>query len=243
MKKTFLCFFVSCLLSTSIYAQIPTIKPTESQYEFISINNGTQLCFDKKTKLCEMYIYSDNQFEDKSARIALGKTTDEIMKSLINLRNAMDNEKSEFTINGYSFYVVSTDRLVILSVGKLDNTAGTYCITDGTINSVVKYFIMNKGVNVGDGCKVTADYVGYIGGMFWVSLPQYRINKTLINLDCASFDNKFTDFLKCEKNHELTIEEIASLKSFIEYGKIKENDDARFFLKIAENLLKDQSQP
>ena len=235
MKRILLALLCS-ILFVNLFAQIPTIKPTELKYEFISISGGTGLGHDKEQNVYDLVVASDNQFEDKSAIITLGKSSEEIVNSLINLQNTMSSVNMEFDVDGYSFYVPSKGKLLIQNTGKLNYTAGSYILTEYMLESMMKYIIANAGAPVGDKYIVTVNFMGKFSADFDIVFPSYNNKKLTAHLILSNLNNKFASIVKGKAGTVLSKDDILKIADNIANGKVENNREALFFLQIAEAL-------
>ena len=232
MKK-FLSVVLFCTLCVTVVAQIPTITPTAQKIQFVSIDGGTGLSVDHETNTFCMIVGSDNQFEQKFAQITLGKTAYEAMTSLVNLRNVITQENTEFQLEGYSFFVTK-GKIYILNHGKLDYTAGEYFIKDTHLLGMMKYFLTYQGASFGDDFVVTANFFGKFSGMVDLRLPKYNVDRIVLVMSTDGFNCKFTSIFKAKEGYVLTKQDIQKIARGIENGQIKNDADALLFLNIAE---------
>ena len=226
IMKRFLFGLMLMIISIHAFSQIAAIQPQKQRFEFL----GSHICYDTETGEYDMIIKSDNQFEDKTVHLNLGKSVDEVMSSLKNLKEAIMVEKSEFKLEGYDFYVASKGRAAILGVGKLSNTAGTYYITDGGIYNDMMAMIDKYNLDYGK-YQVVVYSINTSFAMFSIKFTDYGASK-LITLNMNDYKNKFTSFINANKDDVLTDEQIQLLVTKIKNGTIRENKDSQYFLKV-----------
>ena len=235
MKKNILTLLLSAV-SIIVSAQIPAIQPTETKYDLTYIYGGVSIGYDREQSVYELVVSSDNQFEDKMAIISLGKSSDEAMNSLVNLRNTTSSVNMEFEVEGYAFYVPKDGKLVIKNIGKLNYTAGTYEITNFIIETMMKHLIAYEGASVGENFTTTVNFVGKFSAMIDVVLPLYGNQKLTADMILNNLNNKFSSVLKAKGGYVLTKNDIVTIAQNIENGKIRNDRESLFFLKIAETI-------
>lgn len=226
MKKT-LTALMLCFVSIISYSQIQPIQTQKPRFEFL----GPHVCYDTEIGDFDMMIKSDNQFEDTRAHISLGKSPEQAIESLKNLKDAIMTEKAEFTLEGYSFYVVAKGRAAILGLGKLEHTAGSYYVTDAGINSDI--FAIVEKFNLGYGEFEVSIYSVSSFAMLYIYFPQYG-NRELITLNTNDYKKKMSDYISGEKGTVLTESQVQLLIEKIKDGTIRENNDTRLFIKVVE---------
>lgn len=225
MKKV-ISSLMLCFVSIYAFSQIGAIQPQKQRFEFI----GTHICLDTETGEYDMMIKSDNQFESTRAHLHLGKSVEEVMTSLKNLKDAIMIEKSEFKLEGYDFYVASKGRAAILGVGKLAHTAGSYYITNSGINDDIMAMIEKYNLGYGN-ITVSIYAIGSSYAMLRLNLNDYGFYKS-ISLDVNDYKNKITSFLKGEKDDILNDEQIQMLVNKIEDGTIRKTKESQLFFEI-----------
>lgn len=227
MKKL-ITLLALCLISIWCSAQIQAIQPQKQRFEFI----GPHICFDTETGTYDMMIKSDNQYEDKRAHLSLGKSIEDVMSSLKNLKAAIMVEESQFSLDGYEIYVVKKGSGVILGTGKLAHTAGTYYITDAGIHDDMMAMIDKYNLPYGK-IEVIVYSIHSSFAMLRIVLPDYGATK-LVTLDTSNYNKKLTSFMSGNKDDVLTSEQIDKIATKIKDGTIRNNKDSQFFLKVVE---------
>ena len=225
MKKTIAALML-CFVSIYVFSQIGVIQPQKQRFEFI----GTHICYDTETGEYDMIIRSDNQYEDTRVYLSLGKSVNDVMSSLKNLKEAIMVEKSEFKIEGYDFYVASKGRAAILGVGKLANTAGSYYLTDGGIFNDMMAMIEKYNLEYGK-YEVVVYSISSSFAMFSFKFLDYGASK-LITLNTSDYKKRFSSFITGSKDDVLSQEQINKLVEKIQDGTIRDNKDSQFFLKV-----------
>lgn len=132
MKKLFFTFCIVFFLTGSICAQIGPIETAPRRFITIDIP-GTYLLFSYDTQTNEYVLpfYSSNEYEDKIARIPLGRGEATALVSLYNLKKAVtDKVGDQFSVAGYHFTNHATENgyqyTIIDHIGPLEFTAGNY---------------------------------------------------------------------------------------------------------------------
>ena len=225
MKKIFSALIL-CFVSIYCFSQIGAIQPQKQRFEFI----GSHICFDTETGEYDMMIKSDNQYENKNVHLNLGKSVEDVMTSLKNLKDAIMVEKSEFKLEGYDFYVVSKGRAAILGVGKLEHTAGHYYLTDGGIYNDMMAMIDKYNLPYGN-YEIVVYSLNSSFAMFSIKFNDYGASK-LVTLRVEDFKNKLTSVISAQKDDVLTEDQIQKLVAKTKDGTISKDKDCQFFLKV-----------
>lgn len=228
MKKIIAALML-CFVSIYVFSQIGAVQPKKQRFEFI----GTHICYNTESGEYDMIVSSDNQYEDTNVHLSLGKSVDDVMSSLKNLKEAIMVEKSEFNLEGYDFYVASKGRAAILGVGKLANTAGTYYLTDSGIYNDMMAMIEKYNLDYGK-YEVVVYSISTSFAMFRIKFTDYGATK-LITLDTSDFKNRFSSFISGAKDDVLSQEQINVLVDKIQDGTIRDTKDSQFFLKLVSN--------
>lgn len=122
MKRLSIILLLLCAFVCA-HAQVQ-IKEETKRYEFY----GRMVVYWYNTGEYELYIHSDNQFEDKTVRIPIGKTTEEAYQSLEQIYSLYNRAGSQFDIGGYTVVVDNVCSMRVLKHYDLKYTAGTYYI-------------------------------------------------------------------------------------------------------------------
>lgn len=215
-----------CFVSIYCFSQIGSIQTQKQRFEFI----GSHICLDTQTGKYDMMIKSDNQYESTIAHLSLGKSVEEVMSSLKNLKDAIMVEKSEFKLEGFDFYVVSKGKAAILGVGKLEHTAGSYYLTDGGIYNDMMAMIDKYNLPYGK-YEVVVYSLRDSYGIFSINFIDYGASKS-ISLRVDDYNKKLTSVIDAQKGDVLTQEQIQKLEDKIKDGTISNNKDSQFFLKL-----------
>ena len=241
MKKNCLAILF-CLLTLPIMSQVTSIKSTNNRFEFI----GENIMYDTQTKGYDLVVRSDNQFEDRSAFISLGKTQSEILTSFKNLGAALQKTKTHFNVAGYTIYVLEDPGDAYISnSGKLAHTAGIYHFTAPLLGSALIDLAKERNWSIGN-VDIQVSMWGYTA-FFDVILKDYNVSD-YFDFSLSDYKVKFSDWFKAKEGDVLTPWQIAIIKSKIESGVIENDANAQKFQFLTKTVnveeeLKNAPQP
>ena len=122
MKRILTILLLICACQCA-HAQVQ-IKEQTKRYQFY----GRMVVYWHNTGEYELYIHSDNPYEDKTIRIPIGKTAAEAYQSLEQIYSLYNHAGSQFDIGGYTVIVDNVCSMRVLKRYDLKYTAGTYYI-------------------------------------------------------------------------------------------------------------------
>jgi hypothetical protein len=135
--KRILTIFLLATMCLCAHAQIAPIQTSEKPYELI----GGCMRYWKSQDRYELYINSSNKYENKVVTFQLGKTPEQAVESLQNLKALYGQKDVEFELEGRKCYVYE-DQISVYKRGDLEHTAGTYMIfrfeIDMAIDAILK---------------------------------------------------------------------------------------------------------
>ena len=131
MKKIIIIVFllVSSIIS---FGQVTYNKPKEPTFEWLQ-----SICHTFATDAYDLYINSDNQFEDYEIVVKLGKGKDQALQSLLTIKKMFDDAKEGYTFNlgGYKF-----TKILGNAVTSVNGKAGMYEFTKSEIERWIRLF-------------------------------------------------------------------------------------------------------
>lgn len=226
MKKTLLLITALLLGSFCCLGQVGQIKTEEKTYETIRISrSGVYIFHDFKTKIYELAITSDNNYEDKVAYINLGKTPEEVTESLKNMIDIINGESNTFKIGNLSCFTTEGGLVIYVSKSNPDlkYTAGDYYVMKDNLKEF--YVTINNKYLHTLKSKLT------ISGVSSYSFS-FKINYTCEEIDFKKdFEIRYgmTNFSEIKKineeaglknNLEITDGHFALLKELTKQGKL-----------------------
>jgi protein TonB len=218
------------LFALPVAAQITNIQSTKNRFEFI----GENIVYDSQTKAYEIFVRSNNQFEDKTAYINLGKTQTEILTNFKNLAKALQKPRTNFTIAGYTIYVLDDPGdAYIANIGKLANTAGIYHFTPILLGRALIELAQEKQWSIGS-CEMDISIWGYTAAID-IILKDYDL-MDYVSLSTTSYKDKFSQWFVAKEGDLLQPWQIAVVKNKIQEGIIENDADAKKFQFLTINI-------
>ena len=207
MKKILL---ILALLPSVLLAQIAPIQTHEKPGEFIH----RCVYHDKPSDSYYLHAQSDNQFEDKVARVFLGSDATAAVESLANLLKAFNDAGTQFEVGRYTF-IVSTDGTFarLLNRGALEYTAGNYYVTKQNIQSAIVFIVSSRGAKAGRAI-IYADKLS--AGKLRFYMTDYCVDGWL------NFNANLKPFLsgKYKKGDALSDDDVCALRAAMVSGQI-----------------------
>lgn len=211
-------------------SQVTEIKSSKNRLEFI----GEHIVFDTQTEGYDLIVRSSNQFEEKRAYISLGKSQTEILNSFKNLGKALQKTKTNFTVAGYTMYVLDDPGDAYISnEGKLANTAGIYNFTSKLLCSALLDLAKEKNWAVGD-YEIKVSIWGN-SAILEIELVDYLLNDYL-DLELSDDKVKCSDWFSANEGDILNSWQIAIIKNKIDGGVIDNNENAKKFQFLTGNI-------
>lgn len=139
MKKLTL-FVVLSLFSSMLFSQIGEITPTAKRFETTRALKNVYVMHDNEDDSYDLCIGSDNQFEDKNARLNLGKGAQEALTSLGNLYKAIQTPDISFEVGGYSLSTFATGTKhygMVHRTGALEYAAGSFVFDEEALGNAM----------------------------------------------------------------------------------------------------------
>lgn len=229
MKKIYL-ILIWCILSIPVVSQVTNIKSTPNRFKLI----GEHIIYDNQTKGYELVIRSDNQFEDKKAYISLGRTKEEILDSFKNLGIALQNTKTNFSVTGYSIYVLEAPGdAYIANTGKLANTAGIYYFTSPLLGGALLDLVQENNWSIVN-YEIQVSIWGYSAAVD-ISLNDYNLTD-YVSFSLTDHTSKFSKWFEAKEGDLLKPWQIAIIKNKIASGAIENDEDAKRFQFLTNNI-------
>lgn len=213
------------LLVTSSLAQVKIIeeKPIEEKpkdYEWID-----NIYHSFTTKLYTLVIWSNNEFEEKTVDINLGKTPQEAMESLNSLYEASKKINGSFKIEKYDCGTTSNGgRIIFFNTGDLEYTAGYYMLTDLAITTIrialhEKYQDIFGKIDRVIKCRLVSKY----GISMNVINLSYNETEDWLTITLPRQPDKIFNTIKFEENYILTDDDIRQIITWFEDGTLVDN--------------------
>lgn len=152
--RSFIFTFVLCIINTVIYGQIGEIRTQETQYDYLrKFNHEITLLYDKTNETYTMVINSDNQFEEKTVDLNIGKL-DEAITSVWDLYKAITVKGGNQTFEVMTYNVLTSEVPLIVEPDtnyvaffSVVNGAGSFKLTHYTLTDLVEYLLDRDAVN------------------------------------------------------------------------------------------------
>ena len=130
MKK-FIFVIALALMSIVANAQVTYSKPNKPTFEWVQ-----DILHTFNTDTYDLYIDSDNEFEDYSIVVKLGKGKEQAIKSLCNIKQMFDDANDDYTFNlgGHKFTKVFHNEIVSF----VNGAAGKYVVTGDDLNRWIR---------------------------------------------------------------------------------------------------------
>ena len=211
-------------------SQVTNIKSTPNRYKLI----GENIIYDNQTKGYELVIRSNNQFEDKRAYISLGRTKEEILSSFKNLGAALQNAKTNFSIAGYTIYVLDDPGdAYIANIGKLTNTAGIYYFTSPLLGGALLDLAQENNWSTVN-YEMQVSIWGYSAAVD-ILLNDYNLTD-YVSFSLTDYTSNFSKWFEAKDGDLLKPWQIAIIKNKIASGAIENDEDAKKFQFLTDNI-------
>lgn len=229
MKRNCAILFL-CLFALHVLSQVTEITSSKNRFELI----GEHIVYDTQTKGYELFVRSNNQFEDKTAYINLGKTQTEILTSFKNLAKALQKPRTNFTVAGYTIYVLDDPgNAYIANIGKLANTAGIYYFTSMLLGRALIELAQEKQWSI-DSYEMNISIWGYTAAID-ITLKDYDLTD-YVSLSTTSYNDRFSQWFVAKEGDLLQPWQIAVVKKKVQEGTIENDADAKKFQFLTINI-------